>query len=133
VGDSYDNAMAESTIGLYKTEMVWPEGPWRDVDHLEPATADHVYWFNNHRIHSGIGYDTTVEHEESTTVKTTPASRSLPEKKPSTKPGMIQIVVRQFVALPRTRLELCADRSETESLNVRILSNVLYPLRRAGV
>jgi putative transposase len=64
VGDSYDNALAESTIGLYKTEMVWPEGPWRDVDHLEYATADHVWWFNNCRIHSGIDYDTPVEHEE---------------------------------------------------------------------
>jgi len=64
VGDSYDNALAESTIGLYKTEMVWPEGPWRDVDHLELATADHVWWFNNRRIHSGIDYDTPIEHEE---------------------------------------------------------------------
>ena len=64
VGDSYDNAMAESTIGLYKTEMVRPEGPWRDVDHLELATADHVWWFNNCRIHSAIDYDTPVEHEQ---------------------------------------------------------------------
>lgn len=64
VGDSYDNALAESTIGLYKTEMVWPEGPWRDVDHLELATADHVWWFNNRRIHSGIDYDTPIEHEQ---------------------------------------------------------------------
>ncbi len=64
VGDSYDNAMAESTIGLYKTEMIWPEGPWRDVDHLELATADHIWWFNNQRIHSSIDYDTPIEHEE---------------------------------------------------------------------
>ena len=64
VGDSYDNAMAESTIGLYKTELVWPDGPWRNVEHLELATADHVWWFNNCRIHSSIGYDTPVEHEE---------------------------------------------------------------------
>jgi putative transposase len=64
VGDSYDNALAESTIGLYKTEMVWPEGPWRDVDQLELATADHVWWFNNQRIHSSIGYDTPIGHEQ---------------------------------------------------------------------
>ena len=64
VGDSYDNAMAESTIGLYKTELVWPDGPWRNVEHLELATADHVWWFNNCRIHSSIDYDTPVEHEE---------------------------------------------------------------------
>jgi transposase InsO family protein len=90
VGDSYDNALAESTIGLYKTEMVWPEGPWRDVDHLEYATADHVWWFNNKRIHGSIGYDTPVEHEQSITISNTPTSRSLPDKKPSTKPSAIQ-------------------------------------------
>jgi putative transposase len=46
VGDSYDNAMAESTIGLYKTEMGHREGPWRGVDDLEYATVGWVHWFN---------------------------------------------------------------------------------------
>jgi putative transposase len=64
IGDSYDNSMAESTIGLYKTELVWHDGPWRSVDDLELATANYVWWFNNCRIHSGIDYDTPVEHEE---------------------------------------------------------------------
>jgi putative transposase len=64
VGDSYDNAMAESTIGLYKAELVWHEGPWRGVDDLELATADYVWWFNHCRIHGEINYDTPVEHEQ---------------------------------------------------------------------
>ena len=63
VGDSYDNAEAESLIGLYKTECVRPEGPWRGVDDLELATADWVHWFNNHRLHSSIGYLPPLEHE----------------------------------------------------------------------
>lgn len=63
VGDSYDNAMAESTIGLYKTELIH-DTVWRTVDQLELATADYVDWFNHCRIHSSIDYDTPVEHEE---------------------------------------------------------------------
>jgi putative transposase len=81
VGDSYDNAMAESTIGLYKAEMVWPEGPWRDVDHLELATADHVWWFNNQRIHSSIGYDTPVEHEQKYYAQQQPGEQIAPGQK----------------------------------------------------
>ena len=47
VGDSYDNALAESLIGLYKTECVRWEGPWRGVDDLELATLNWVHWFND--------------------------------------------------------------------------------------
>ena len=46
VGDAYDNALAESQIGLYKTELIRPEGPWRDVDHVELETLNWVDWFN---------------------------------------------------------------------------------------
>ena len=63
VGDSYDNAMAESVIGLYKTECVRHEGPWRGVDDLELATLNWVYWFNEIRLHSSIGYKPPVEFE----------------------------------------------------------------------
>ncbi len=86
VGDSYDNAMAESTIGLYKTEMVWPEGPLRNVEHLEYATADHVWWFNNCRIHSAINYDTPIEHEQKYYTQQEPGEQIAPGQKPSTKP-----------------------------------------------
>jgi putative transposase len=64
VGDSYDNAMAESVIGLYKTECVRHEGPWRGVDDLELATLNWVWWFNEIRIHGEIGYLTPTEFEE---------------------------------------------------------------------
>lgn len=63
IGDSYDNAMAESVIGLYKTECVRHEGPWRGVDDLELATLNWVWWFNEKRIHSQIGYVTPIEYE----------------------------------------------------------------------
>jgi putative transposase len=63
VGDSYDNAMAESVIGLYKTECVRHEGPWRGVDDLELATLNWVWWFNEVRLHGEIGYVPPVEFE----------------------------------------------------------------------
>ena len=50
-GDSYDNALAEATIGLYKTELVRHRGPWRGLDDLELATLEWVDWFNRRRIH----------------------------------------------------------------------------------
>jgi len=55
VGDSYDNAMAESVIGLYKTELIRHEGPWRTIDAVELATLSYVDWFNNERLHTEIG------------------------------------------------------------------------------
>jgi len=54
VGDAYDNALAESQIGLYKTELIRPEGPWRDVEHVEVETLNWVDWFNNERLHESI-------------------------------------------------------------------------------
>ena len=50
-GDSYDNALAETTIGLYKAELVRCRGPWRGLDDLELATLEWVHWFNNGRLH----------------------------------------------------------------------------------
>jgi len=63
VGDSYDNALAESVIGLYKTECVRHDGPWRNVDDLELGTLNWVHWFNETRLHSSIGYVPPVEFE----------------------------------------------------------------------
>ena len=63
VGDSYDNALAESLIGLYKAECVRPDGPWRGVDDLEFATLNWVHWFNEVRLHSTLGYVPPVEYE----------------------------------------------------------------------
>jgi putative transposase len=60
---SFPNALAESVIGLYKTECVRPDGPWRGVDDLELATLDWVHWFNETRLHSSIGYVPPTEFE----------------------------------------------------------------------
>jgi len=64
VGDSYDNALAESVIGLYKNECVKHDGPFRTVDDLELATLSWVHWFNHQRLHSSIGYTTPIEFEQ---------------------------------------------------------------------
>jgi putative transposase len=64
VGDAYDNALAESQIGLFKTELFHPHGPWRDRDHLEPAVLDWVTWFNNERTHESIGDLTPAAAEQ---------------------------------------------------------------------
>ena len=63
VGDSYDNAMAETMIGLYKTEEIYPKGPWRCIEDVEFATASWVEWFNNRRIFTAIGDIPPVEYE----------------------------------------------------------------------
>ena len=62
VGDSYDNALAETVIGLYKTELVRRHGPWRNLEHLELATLD---WYNHRRLHSWCGNIPPVEYEAS--------------------------------------------------------------------
>jgi putative transposase len=64
VGDAYDNALAESQIGLFKSELIHPHGPWRDRDHLEAAVLDWVDWFNTERPHKSIDDLTPVTVEE---------------------------------------------------------------------
>ena len=63
VGDSYDNAQAESLIGLYKAECVRRDGPWRGVEDLELATLSWVHWFNENRLHSSLDYIPPLEFE----------------------------------------------------------------------
>jgi transposase InsO family protein len=64
IGDSYDNALAESVIGLYKTEIIRRRGPWRGIDAVEYATLEWVDWFNNRRLLEPIGYVAPAEYEE---------------------------------------------------------------------
>ncbi len=64
VGDSYDNAMAESTIGLFKTEVINLFGPWKSAGQIEWETLKWVDWYNNKRLHGAIGYITPAEAEE---------------------------------------------------------------------
>ena len=63
VGDSYDNALAETVIGLFKTEVIWRRGPWRSVEDVEFATLEWVDWFNNRRLLEPLGYVPPAEYE----------------------------------------------------------------------
>jgi putative transposase len=62
-GDSYDNALAESVIGLFKTEVIRRKGPWRHLEAVEFATLDWVDWFNHRRLLEPIGYVPPAEYE----------------------------------------------------------------------
>jgi transposase InsO family protein len=62
-GDSYDNALAETIIGLYKTELVYRHGPWSRLEDIELATLEYVWWFNNHRLLKPIGLVPPAEYE----------------------------------------------------------------------
>ncbi len=62
-GDSYDNALAESFNGLYKTELIRHAGPWRGLDDVEYATLEYVDWFNHRRLHGELGMVTPAEFE----------------------------------------------------------------------
>src|SRR5680860_290874 len=74
VGDSYDNALAEATNSLYKTELIRGpgQGPWRGVDDIELATLGWVHWFNNDRLHGTLNdippveYETAYHHQRET-------------------------------------------------------------------
>ena len=63
VGDSFDNALAESIIGLYKTEVIRPRGPWRGLEPVEFGTLEWVDWFNNRRLLEVIGNRPPAEVE----------------------------------------------------------------------
>jgi putative transposase len=63
IGDSYDNALAETVIGLFKTEVIHRRGPWRSIDAVEFATLEWVDWYNNRRLLEPIGYIPPAEAE----------------------------------------------------------------------
>jgi transposase InsO family protein len=64
-GDSYDNALAESLIGLFKAEVIQRKGPWRHLEGVEFATLAWVDWFNTRRLLEPIGYVPPAEYEAS--------------------------------------------------------------------
>src|ERR1700688_4016882 len=64
VGDSYDNALAETINGLYKAELIHRRGPWRSFEAVEFATLEWVDWFNNRRLLEPIGNIPTAEAEQ---------------------------------------------------------------------
>ena len=71
VGDSYDNALAETINGLYKTEVIRPRGPWQTAAQVEFATAEWVDWFNHHRLYQYCGDIPPVELENAFYAHTT--------------------------------------------------------------
>ena len=73
-GDSYDNALAETVNGLYKAELVWPRGPWRDAAHLELGAAAWVAWWNAARLHGALGHVPPLEYEQAHFAASVPAA-----------------------------------------------------------
>jgi putative transposase len=64
VGSSYDNALAETINGLYKTELIKPNKPWRTIEEVELATAKWIDWFNRHRLYEYCGDIPPIELED---------------------------------------------------------------------
>lgn len=63
VGDSYDNALAESVNASYKTELIRQRRPWRTVEQVELATCEWVWWYNQQRLHEALDYQPPTEFE----------------------------------------------------------------------
>jgi putative transposase len=76
VGDSYDNALAETIIGLYKTEVIHPRGPWRHLEAVEYATLEWVDGFNHRRLLEPIGYLPPAELEKAYYRQNTESARA---------------------------------------------------------
>ena len=101
VGDSYDNALAETINGLYKAEVIYRRGPWRSFEAVEFATLEWVDWFNNRRLLEPIGNIPPAEAESATT----PYWKSQPWQRDSNqtasgKPGAVQPPGRGASRLP---------------------------------
>jgi hypothetical protein len=86
-GDSYDNALAESVNGLYKSELIYNEheGPWKTVEDVELATLGWVHWWNTQRLLEPIGYVPPVESSRSGGTRSR-AGRSVPLRAPRSRP-----------------------------------------------
>lgn len=76
VGDSYDNALVETVIGLYKTELIYNLGPFDGLDDLEWATFEYVDWFNHRRL---MGKTPPAEKEETYYIQITQTETELPK------------------------------------------------------
>ena len=63
-GDAYDNALAETIIGLFKAEVIYHLGPWRGLEDVEFATLEWVAWYNSQRLMEPLGYVPPAEYEE---------------------------------------------------------------------
>src|SRR4051812_27967250 len=101
VGDAYDNALAESVIGLFKTELIKPRGPWRTVEQVEIATLEWVDWFNHHRLFEACGHIPPAELEAAHYRQQAALTESATQhrRSPDTPGGFNQTVITTF---PRT-------------------------------
>lgn len=87
VGDAYDNALAESVIGLLKTGLIKPRRPWRTAEQVELATLEYVNWFNHQRLYEACGDILPAEPGPPITVKMPPSPRS--DRQQTDSPGSL--------------------------------------------
>lgn len=94
-GDSYDNALAESVIGLYKTELIRPRGPWKGIDDIEFATLEYVDWWNNRRLLEPFGDVSPAELEAAYYRKEAQGNARWAQRvEPPVNPGAVHCVSR---------------------------------------
>jgi putative transposase len=93
VGDAYDNALMESTIGLHKTELIDRAHEWRNLTDVELATAEWIDWYNNQRLHSEIGYDTRPPTSSNTGPQPPQQLHKSPRNQPCITAGAIQTII----------------------------------------
>jgi Integrase core domain len=97
-GDSFDNALAETIIGLSKTELIRRRGPWKGIDQVEYATLEWVDWFNHRRLLEPIGHVPPAEFE-ATYWRRRPQAPSKDSSSPASgEPGAVQN--RQWLWMP---------------------------------
>lgn len=100
VGDSFDNALAETVIGLYKTELIRRRGPWKGTDDVEYGTLEWVDWFNHRRLLEPIDHVPPAEFEEAyySARGETPAIETAGQDRISSDPGTTPVLNRALRA-----------------------------------
>jgi putative transposase len=116
VGDSYDNALAETIIGLYKTEVIRWRGPWRSLEAVEFATLEWVAWFNNQRLLEPIGNMPPAEPRRAIMLSSRKSPwRRDPNQIASDKPRTVQIGYMAWFASMNRKTAAAARRSPEQT------------------
>ena len=107
VGDFYDNALAETVIGLFKTEVIRRAGPWRSIEAVEFATLEWVKWFNSRRLLEPIGNIPPALAEANYHANWRPASwpRKIQRNLPPGNPARFSVNASRWLVLTRDRLD----------------------------